>query len=245
MRVALIADIHGNDVALERVLHSIEDDEVEQIVCLGDVAGTGPQPAAVVERLRATGCRVVMGNVDHFLIEPVRPPVADDDFMSKIYDIDEWCCTQLSRDQLDYVASFEDVAEVVLDDGSRLLCYHGSPNSFDDIIRESTSSAELDDFFAGLDHSVFAGGHTHFQMLRRHRATIVINSGSVGMAYDRTHPDDEIGYAPWAEYALVTSEGGALSVAFRRVPVDKSEVARAVETSGMPHAEWLASEWAR
>jgi len=43
MRIALIADIHGNVVALDEVLAELEKKAVDQIVCLGDVAAGGPR----------------------------------------------------------------------------------------------------------------------------------------------------------------------------------------------------------
>jgi predicted phosphodiesterase len=47
MLIALIADIHGNAVALDRVLSDIDNQKPDQVVCLGDVAATGPQPRQV------------------------------------------------------------------------------------------------------------------------------------------------------------------------------------------------------
>jgi hypothetical protein len=47
--VALIADIHGNPIALEAALATLDDEAIEQLVCLGDVAVFGPQPRAVEE----------------------------------------------------------------------------------------------------------------------------------------------------------------------------------------------------
>ncbi len=41
MRIALIADIHGNFVALERVLQDLQEEKPDQIICLGDVAALG------------------------------------------------------------------------------------------------------------------------------------------------------------------------------------------------------------
>ena len=43
MRVALLADIHGNLLGLDAVLEELEREQVDRIVCLGDVA-VGPQP---------------------------------------------------------------------------------------------------------------------------------------------------------------------------------------------------------
>ena len=51
MRVALIADIHGSTVALDAVLAEIADDGVDRVVCLGDIAVGGPDPAGTVDSL--------------------------------------------------------------------------------------------------------------------------------------------------------------------------------------------------
>jgi hypothetical protein len=48
---------------------------------------------------------------------------------------------------------------------------------------------------------------------------------------------------PWAEYALVTSNNGALSVELRRVPVDIQTLVKGAEWSGMPHVEWWIKKW--
>ncbi len=70
MRLALISDIHGNNVALEAVLTAISTQNITQVICLGDVASTGPQPCEVIKRLREIGCPVVMGNMDVWLLQP-------------------------------------------------------------------------------------------------------------------------------------------------------------------------------
>jgi predicted phosphodiesterase len=63
-RVALLADIHGNAVALEAVLRELERQRIDQVIRLGDVFATGPQPQAVLASMRRLGCPVVMGNAD-------------------------------------------------------------------------------------------------------------------------------------------------------------------------------------
>jgi hypothetical protein len=61
-RIGIFGDIHGNGVAFEAVLAGLRAEHIEQFVCLGDVAATGPQPGEVVRRLRELNCPVVMGN---------------------------------------------------------------------------------------------------------------------------------------------------------------------------------------
>src|SRR5580704_413638 len=64
MRIAVISDIHGNWHALEAVLRDAGQEGVEEIWCLGDVVGYGPQPNRCVEEVRAHTQLCLMGNHD-------------------------------------------------------------------------------------------------------------------------------------------------------------------------------------
>lgn len=55
MRLALISDTHGNEVALKAVLDGIQRTGADQIVCPGDVATLGPKPGAILEMLGQLG----------------------------------------------------------------------------------------------------------------------------------------------------------------------------------------------
>src|SRR5207248_10178676 len=98
MRVALIADIHGNAVGLDAVLAELEREPVDSIVCLGDVAQGGAEPAQVVDRLRALGCRCVFGNSDEFLltldVETTGEDVEEEE-RDRLLRRGEWSQTQL------------------------------------------------------------------------------------------------------------------------------------------------------
>ncbi len=62
VRIAVLSDIHANLVALDAVLGAI--DAVDGVWHLGDVVGYGPEPDAVVARLRELGAIGVRGNHD-------------------------------------------------------------------------------------------------------------------------------------------------------------------------------------
>ena len=233
MRVALISDIHGNLVALEAVLAELALDRPDSILCLGDVAATGPQPHETIERLRALDCPMVMGNADAELLRPLLRQVPEKEMSDwqRIREIDHWCATRLSAADLDYLRGFLPVLEIPLEDGHELLCFHGSPRSFDDVIEATTPDKELECLLSGYEANVMAGGRTHIQLLRRYGETTVLNPGSVGL-----NPEG-------AEYALVSSEGGGLRIEFRRLQLSGEEMKRSASESGMPHAEWWASFW--
>jgi len=247
MRVALIADIHGNLAALEAVLTAIAGERPDQIVCLGDVAATGPQPVETLRRLRELGCPVVMGNTDADLIEPrdappfAAEPAADD--ARRIAEIDRGCAAQLDETDRAYLASFGPTVGVELGPDLRLPCSHGSPRSFDNIVAATTPDDELDAMLAGHDAALFAGGHRHVRMLRDHRGRTVINPGSVGLAYE-IRPDGSVRVPPWAECAVVAADAvDNVGIAFRRLPYDREATIRAMVERGMPHAGWWAGDW--
>jgi predicted phosphodiesterase len=242
MRIAIISDIHGNLVALEALLANIERERSDQIVCLGDVAALGPQPRETVERLRGLSGLVVMGNTDAWLLNP-RPSAPTDENARRIEEIELWCAKQLSPAALDYLRTFKPTIEMPLSDDTTLLCFHGSPRSNTDVILSRTPEEDLDRMLAGFRASIMAGGHTHMPMLRRHRETIIINPGSVGLPHERAWQTNEVRNPPWAEYALIDGISGKLSIELRRVPLDLNAVKQAALDSDMPHAEWWAGDW--
>ena len=64
MRYALISDIHGNFAALKQVLQFIETQNCDQIVCLGDIVGYGPEPNNCCERIKKVADISIVGNHD-------------------------------------------------------------------------------------------------------------------------------------------------------------------------------------
>jgi putative phosphoesterase len=233
VRTALIADIHGNLVALDAVLSDIHRRDVDRVVCLGDVAATGPQPREAIDRIAEIGCQVVMGNTDEWLIEPRDESIEDDD-TRRIVEIDLWTHEQLGEHHLERLRDYQPLLEL-----SGLLCYHGSPRSNTEVLLPITTEAELAAMLNGHDEAIMAGGHTHMPMLRRHGPSLIVNPGSVGMPFEHTS-EGTFRNPPWAEYAIA----GDGEVEFHRVPVDVGAVTGAALKSGMPNAGWWVKDWA-
>jgi predicted phosphodiesterase len=244
-RIALISDIHGNLAALEVALAEIARAGVDEIVCLGDVAATGPQPHEVLARLREIGCPVVLGNADaELLSEPPRRDPATDE--GKLDELIRWGTAQLDASDLAFLRSLPPTTTVTLEPGgAELLCVHGSPRNFNDIITASTPAAEIEPMLL-LDErypAIIAGGHTHVAMLRPHRATLLVNPGSVGRPYEEGL-DGSITVPAYAAYAILTGTPEHWSLAFHRVAYDLAVTIRAMHERAMPFADWLSAGWA-
>jgi len=243
VRVALISDVHGNLVALDAVLEDLRRDPVDEVVSLGDAAQGGPQPAEVLDALRELGGRAVMGNSDNFLLELETWQEGPEPITPELLDVREWTLSRLSNDHLDFIRSFEPTVQLELGGVGTLLCYHGSPASFDDVILPDTPTDEFERMAGGRRAPLMAGGHVHLQFVRRHGDSLHLNPGSVGLAYDHDQPEDAISFDPWAQYAVVSVEDGRLGIDFRRIPFDPAAVVAAIEAGGRPHGERLAAQW--
>ncbi len=69
MKVAVLADIHGNLEALQAVVADLRRQGAERVISLGDNIGYGPDPEKVVQLLQQVGCRSVLGNHEFALMD--------------------------------------------------------------------------------------------------------------------------------------------------------------------------------
>jgi len=247
MRIAIISDIHGNNVAFETVLADIKRQDIEQIVCLGDAIQGGPQPAEVVQNLRALNCPIVMGNADAWLLSGV---AADDEGirperLKKMENIRIWSLSNLNEADQEFIANFQPTIKLNLEGDLELLCFHGSPTSFDDIILPAAPQEEFQKFLGAYADQILTGGHTHAQQVRRNGELFFFNPGSVGFAYSHHQPEGQFHADLWAEYAVLTVENGRTSLEFRRVPFDANELIRVYRESGRPFADEAIAQYQR
>ena len=129
MRIAVISDIHGNAFALERVLGDLSTEQVDHVVCLGDVASDGPQPREVIARLRSLDAYVVKGNMDAWILDP-QPIGGRSRHAERGNEIRFWGVRQLIPDDLGYLSGLPLSIELPIDPTTDLLCCHGSPRSY-------------------------------------------------------------------------------------------------------------------
>jgi predicted phosphodiesterase len=69
VRIAVLSDIHGDHVALKRVVADlVAAGPVDEVILGGDLAHGGKQPAEVFDEIRDRGWQSVRGNADDLLI---------------------------------------------------------------------------------------------------------------------------------------------------------------------------------
>jgi predicted phosphodiesterase len=188
-----------------------------------------------------------MGNADAWLLTGEETSPAESISEQQLA-VRAWALAQLSDDDRAFIGQFQPTIEIALEAGKKLLCFHGSPHSFDDIILPGTPDETVRQFLSGFDATFLTGGHTHTQQMRRLGDAWYINPGSVSLSYSHSPIDVATGRVsvdPWADYAIISSEGASLGVTFRHIPFDVEELARIIRASGRPYAEEIIALYRR
>ncbi|MFG0320449.1 MAG: metallophosphoesterase family protein [Planctomycetota bacterium JB042] len=229
-RWGIFSDVHANRPALDAVLEDIARVGVDRHLCLGDLVGYGPHPREVVERVRALGCPVVVGNHDLAAIGRLDTS----DFNPFARAAVDWTASRLSEDDRRYLAALP----MTWADGavSAVHATHDEPEEF--LYLQSLEHAR--DLLLDQERFLVVFGHTHVPMtfaLSGDRVGVsserrvdlsdvdraLVNVGSVGQ------PRDEDARASW-----VLFDERRRTLEIRRVPYDYEPVVEAILAAGLP-----------
>jgi predicted phosphodiesterase len=100
MRLAIVSDIHANLEALEATVRDLARQEVDRVVCLGDIVGYNADPAECVRILRSLDATCVAGNHDR----AVAGRIATTGFSERAVRAVLWTRERLAPDVLDFLA---------------------------------------------------------------------------------------------------------------------------------------------
>jgi putative phosphoesterase len=230
MRIAIVADIHGNLTAFEAVVSDIGRRAPDVVVQGGDLALMGPRPAEVIDRVRALGWPGVVGNTDELLWRPEghecqleRAPQLEP-LLSLLFgpfaaDTGE----RLGEERIEWLKALPTEHRE-----GELCLVHARPG---DLWRAPMPEATDDELHAAYDElqaSQVVFGHIHRQFARVVGSLTVANTGSVGMPWDGDRR---------AAYLLIDNGNPELI----RVEYDVEAEIAALYAAGHPDADRLAA----
>ena len=171
MKIAILADIHGNSIALDAVIQDIDESGgVDEYWILGDLVALGADPVGVLERLEALPkARSVRGNTDRFVVSGELPwtrlPDAEEDpalfqLHFRIARSFAWTAGAVAASgRLAMLRQLPLEIRLQLPDGTRVLAVHAQPGAddgtgihpklSDEELAEILSSSEADLVFVG------------------------------------------------------------------------------------------------
>jgi putative phosphoesterase len=246
MRIAVVADIHGNVRALRAVMDDLREVAPDSVVNLGDTVSGPLEAAETAEVLISLAWTTVRGNHDRWLLEKSADQMGSSD---------KAAAAELKNHHSAWLSTLEATAEV-----EDLLLCHGTPDSDTTYLNETVepdgrvrlaTQAEIARRLDGTSARIILCGHSHMaRAVALDDGRLIINPGSIGLpAYTDTKPVKhamEMG-APHARYAVLDRKKAAdpWQVSFRIVAYDWNAAAdRAAAKGREDWAKWIRTGYA-
>jgi len=228
VRLAFLADIHGNLPALEAVLCDLRATMPDRVYLMGDLVNRCPWNNEVMDLLADQGWPSIIGNHD-LVVGRINTPQSIPPFTDRQrYRSLWWTATTLHAHHLQTLRQLPAARRVDVRPFPPLRLIHGSPHNMFLGLYQEMSEATITTLLEGVAEPVVICAHTHRTMARRTGGWTILNGGSVGLPY---------GGAPQAQYLILDAvvERGIHRWAptFRQVPYDLSRLRPAYEASGM------------
>lgn len=229
MRIAILADIHGNLPALEATVRDLQYQQPDVVYLAGDQINRCPWNNDVMALIHDQRWPAIYGN--HELIvgrlgtPQNRPPFTD----RTIFPILWWTKENLHKRYLAELHELPAELHLTFDHAPAIYLTHGQPgNPFLGFFPESTDES-YEGALKEIVEPVVITAHTHRPMIRkiqrRHQGSrLVVNGGSVGMPYNKD---------PRAQYLLLDLVDQKWQPSLRQVDYNRSLLRSAFESSGM------------
>jgi predicted phosphodiesterase len=226
VKVAVIADVHGNLAALHATLDDIEAQGVDRLIVNGDLVNRGPEGVEVVERLQAEGLERTLGNHDDLMRKWVE---RDSDLPESWFEDPFWRATGWCAQRLDEAGWIETLAaapmtiRIDLNGAPTVLVSHGSPRDYREGYGRHLSDSAIDEIVSEHQVEVLVGSHTHRAMRREWGRVSILNTGAVGTPFNGD---------PRAQYLILSFADERWHPEFRAVPYDRDATLATFETTG-------------
>jgi putative phosphoesterase len=219
VRLAVVSDSHGDLVALRAVIADLERQEgIEEIVLAGDLAQGGPQPAEVVDEIRARGWRSARGNSDDFLVRIADGDPPGDPEHAPLVERGRWSVERLGDERIEWLRALP--FSLALHD---LLVVHSTPWSNEAVVLPDASGEAAARVLEEAGARVVAYGHIHTPYQRRVGEAVLLSVGAVSGSNDAD---------PRPAYTILDI-GDGVAVEVRRVECPAPERLAAYDRAGI------------
>lgn len=224
-RLALLSDVHGNQVALDAVLTDLfTQTPVDEVWALGDLVAIGPDPVGVLERLHGLpNCRFLAGNSERYVRTGERPlpdpaTAASRPHLPGLIAGFSWTAGRLHESGwFDWLTSLPESLSGELSTGESVVGVHATPGRDDGPgLHPLLSDDDLESMLDLADADILCAGHTHLPLHRCIGRRSAINLGSV--SNPSKHGDGT------ASYVLIDATGTKADISHRSVEYDMRAV---------------------
>lgn len=223
-RIALISDIHGNLEALTRALEVIDEERVDDVVCLGDTVGYGANPLECLKLVRSRCSIILLGNHDAASIDlAVANQFTLNAQLSAI-----WTFGALDEESKAFLHSLKPTHPL-----GEVLLSHGSPYEPDEW-HYVISEFDMREAFHAFTEKICFVGHSHIPVIFSEygerdeidrQGRFIVNVGSIGQPRDGN---------PNLSFGIFDSE--RWSYRNLRIEYDFKTASKKIRDAGLPRA---------
>jgi predicted phosphodiesterase len=208
IRIAVLADIHGNLPAFEAAIKHVSQHKVDQIILAGDIVNGSPDSKACWTLALSLGCPILRGNheryVAHFGTSKASPLWSLDQFAPL-----QWTVEQLSEQDRQCMEQLP--LNWRLPEAPDLFIVHSTERDDHDTIAIHTPEPLLHKMFPKAQERYIIRAHNHCGQVRVWEKGYIVTSGSVGLSLDGN---------PTAQYLLLDQEKNGWNIQHQSVPYD-------------------------
>lgn len=220
MKIAVMADVHANINALREVLKDIEGQDVDRIICLGDLVGYATFPNEVINLIRENDILTIQGNYDESVAEDLMACGCDYDDAKKMEQAGMslfWHQEHVTPTNKEWLKNLPKEKRLEIE-GRDVYLVHGSPRKNNEYLkRDNEAIYEILDEY---DFDILLCGHTHKPYFKAIGDRYVVNAGSAGKP---KHGN------PRATYIILDIKAKDIDFISREVEYNFEETASAIE----------------
>ena len=226
MKLAVLSDIHGNYVALERCIEYALARGVQGFVFLGDYVGELAYPQKTMELLHALKeqypCYFVKGNKEDYWLNYEKDGETGwkekDSTTGSLY----YTYHYLMKRDLDFFRALAVKGEISIENYPKITVCHGSPNHVNE--KMVPRNQRTLDVIEQDENSYILCGHTHLQGIIEHNGKVVLNPGALGVSL---HSEGK------TQFMFLTGIDGAWEHEFISLEYDVEQVVSDLHSSGL------------
>ena len=236
MKIAILTDIHGNELALKAVLKEIDvRGDIEEIWCLGDMIAMGPDTNEVLDLLFSRpNIRMITGNHDEAILSLIGGEGHPETY-KHTREHHEWVAKQLSAENETKLRRLPRIIEKEINE-SRIIGihYHIELNKRNAHIKDDPFHSileptlhNMEKMFAHYPADIICFGHNHPEHLFKNEHQFYVNPGALGVSKGTTAPYAIIDFAKLKQPIIQ----------IHHAPYDKEAFLQRFETLQVPQRE--------
>ena len=174
MKIAVISDIHGNVDALSTFFKDVTTENVDTIICLGDLVGYGPYPNEVISMIREKHILCIKGNYDNSVVDNEYSYIRETTLNSFSL---PWTVNELTEENRLFLQNLPSTIALTIE-GKELLFVHGSPYKINEyLLKDAHNTLNI---MNSINEDILFCAHTHLPDIKQFSNKMYINCGSIG-----------------------------------------------------------------